>query len=75
MKISYELDLNTFQAWCGAVDTLDRIKEEGKTEELENILDELYPDGMDETDLNDLLWFESDAVYEWLGISEEEEDE
>lgn len=75
MKVFYELDLNTFEAWCGAVDTLDRIREEGKTDELEDILDELYPDGMSETELNDLLWFEPETVYEWLGISEDEEEE
>ena len=34
---------------------------------LENILEELYPDGMTETELNDLLWFDSESVYEWLG--------
>lgn len=73
MKISYDLDLNTFEAWSGAVDTLDRIREEGKTEALEAILEDLYPDGMDETALNDLLWFESDAVFGWLGIKTDEE--
>lgn len=73
MKISYELDLNTFEAWSGAVDTLDRIREEGKTEALETILEDLYPDGMDETALNDLLWFEPDTVFEWLGIKTDEE--
>ena len=73
MKITYELDLNTFNAWSGAVDTLDRIQKEGKCEELENILEDLYPDGMTETQLNDLLWFDSEEVYEWLGIRSEEQ--
>ena len=71
MTISYELDLNSFQAWSGAKDTLDRIQREGKCAELENILEELYPDGMTETELNDLLWFEPETVYEWLGIRSE----
>jgi len=75
MRIYSELDLNRFEAWSGAVETLDRVKEEGKTEELEEMLEENYPDGMSETELNDLLWFESDTVYEWLGISEEEEED
>lgn len=73
MKISYELDLNMFEAWSGAVPTLDRIREEGKTEDLEAILEDLYPDGMDETTLNDLLWFESETVFGWLGIKTDEE--
>ena len=71
MTITYELDLNRFEAWSGAVDTLERIQREGKCAELENVLEELYPDGMTETELNDLLWFDSESVYEWLGIRSE----
>lgn len=71
MTITYELNLNSFKAWSGAVDTLERIQREGKCEELENVLEELYPDGMTETELNDLLWFDSESVYEWLGIRSE----
>ena len=71
MKISYELNLNSFDAWSGAIETLDRIRREGKCEELEVILEELYPDGMDETELNDLLWFDGDTVFEWLGLRTE----
>ena len=73
MTITYELDLNSFEAWSGAKDTLDRIQREGKCAELENILEELYPDGMTETELNDLLWFEPETVYQWLGIKSEEQ--
>ena len=73
MTITYELDLNSFEAWSDAKDTLDRIQREGKCAELENILEELYPDGMTETELNDLLWFDSESVYEWLGIRSEEQ--
>ena len=73
MIITYELDLNSFEAWSGAKDTLDRIQREGKCAELENILEELHPDGMTETELNDLLWFDSESVYEWLGIRSEEQ--
>ena len=71
MTITYELDLNNFEAWSGAKETLERIQREGKCAELENILEELYPDGMTETELNDLLWFDSESVYEWLGIRSE----
>ena len=71
MTITYELDLNSFQAWSGAVDTLKRIQREGKCAELETVLEELYPDGMTETELNDLLWFDSESVYEWIGIRSE----
>lgn len=71
MTITYELDLNRFEAWSDAKETLERIQREGKCAELENVLEELYPDGMTETELNDLLWFDSESVYEWLGIRSE----
>ena len=73
MTITYELDLNRFEAWSGAKDTLDRIQREGKCSLLEQILEDTYPDGMTETELNDLLWFDSESVYEWLGIRSEEQ--
>ena len=71
MKISYELDLSTFKAWSGAVSTLDRIQREGKCEELESILEDIYPDGMTETQLNDLLWFDDEWIFETLGMRTE----
>lgn len=71
MTITYELDLRNFKAWSGAKDTLERIINEGKCDLLEQILEDTYPDGMTETELNDLLWFESDTIYEWLGIRSE----
>lgn len=71
MTITYELDLNSFQAWSGARETLERIQREGKCSLLEQILEDIYPDGMTETELNDLLWFDSESVYEWLAIRSE----
>ena len=78
MKIYKEESLSNFEWWSGAVATADRIWEEQGSEgfdQLEAILEDLYPDGIDETDLNDLLWFDADTVYEWLGIDDEEEED
>ena len=75
MKIYKEESLRNFEWWCGAVATAERIWETRGADgwdELESILEVAYPDGIDETALNDLLWFESDAVFEWLGIDDEE---
>lgn len=71
MKIYSEISIENFKARSGAVSTLDRIIAENKCDELESILEDIYPDGMNETELNDLLWFESDTVFEWLGIRTE----
>lgn len=78
MKIYQEQSLADFKFWSGAVFTADRIYNElgnDGFDQLEEILEEMYPDGIDETELNDLLWFDAETVYEWLGISDEDEDE
>ena len=75
MKIYKEESLCNFEWWGGAVATAEPIWEKRGEEgwgELETILEDVYPDGIDETALNDLLWFEVDTVYEWLGIDDEE---
>lgn len=66
--------LSNFNAWSGAIDTKERIIEEGKENDFDNLIEELYPDGLTETQLNDILWFEEDWIFEMLGISEEEEE-
>ena len=73
MKIYKELSLTNFEPWSGAVDTYNRIYNEDKLDALELLLEELYPDGIEVTQLNDLLWFESEWLLESLGISKEED--
>lgn len=74
MKVTNDgLSLKDFKAWSGAVETQEAIIEAGKDEEFESLIDEIYPDGIDETKLNDILWFEEDWIFESLGMKEEEE--
>ena len=67
--------LLNFDAWSGAVDTKNRIIEEGKSEDFDFLIEELYPEGLSETQLNDILWFEEDWIFENLGINQDDEDE
>ena len=71
MKITSEISLKNFKAWSGAKDTLNKLIELDKCEDLEFILDDLYPDGLTDTQLNDILWFEDEWIYETLGIEEQ----
>ena len=71
MKLYTEISLANFEGWSGAEDTLNRVINAGKVDDLEAILEDMYPEGMDETDLNDLLRFEEDSIYEWLGMRSE----
>ena len=70
MKITSEMSLKNFKAWSGAKDTLNKLIELDKCDELEFILDDLYPNGLTETELNDILWFDDEWIYETLGIEE-----
>lgn len=62
-------------AWSGARDTVEKIEDEGKGDEFVSLIEELYPEGIDRTALNDILWFDDEWVFESLGIKEEEESE
>ena len=76
MKIYKDIDIADFEAWSGGKDTLDAIIEAGKAAELESLLIETEPaDGWDETAVNDVLWFESEWLFEMLGINPDEDEE
>ena len=75
MLIVEERALSEFKAWSGAVETKERIIEAGLEEEFERLIDECYPEGISSTQLNDLLWFDSEWVYEALGMTEEDEED
>lgn len=66
--------LRNFDAWSGAVDTKNTILEHDKEEDFECLIDELYPDGITDTQLNDILWFDSEWVFECLDIRLTDED-
>ena len=72
MKITKEMSLRNFEGWSGAVDTLNTLTDEQK-DALEANLEELCPDRMDETSLNDFLRSENDTIAEWLGFEDWED--
>ena len=66
MKIYSEKSLNDFEFWSGARDTVQYLTSD-EINQVEQNLDDLYPEGMDETDINDFFWFEDNTIAEWLG--------
>lgn len=87
MKIYSETSLCRFEFWSGAIHTAETLTCE-ELDTIERHLETVYPDGMSDTEINDLFWFESDWIAEmlgfedWealendhLGIEEEEEEE
>lgn len=70
MKVYEEISLRDFEFWSGAKENAEELTD-GQLDKVEAILEDLYPDGMDETTINDLFWFDFDTIREWLGIEEE----
>ena len=68
MKIISVIEsITEFEPWSGAV----RIYEEltnPQLEQLDRILEDAYPEGMTDTQFNDILWHDSDWVAELLGF-------
>lgn len=74
VEIKTELtNLKHFDAWSGAKETQELIIDNDKEEEFIQLIEELYPDGLTDTQLNDILWFEIDWIKEQLDIEEQEE--
>lgn len=69
MKFNTEINMEDFPAWSGAIDTLDRIKEEGKIKELEFLMQDIFCNKTPtKSEINDFLWFDDDFIYESLRI-------
>ena len=74
MKIISETSLADFKFWSGAKSNAETLTNE-QLDMVESILEDAYPDGMDETQINDFFWFDFDTIREWLGIKEDDEEE
>ena len=78
--VKKELDFDDIrkEAWC-CDDVLEKIENENKEDDFMYHLEEIFFMNDSEiptmTELNDYIRFESDYIYECLGISEEEQEE
>ena len=83
MTYTVENSLENFPAWSGAVHTLDVLIEKDLCDTVEVCLVDVLGEYPTDTEINDMLWFETDAIAEWCGFSswealengEEEEEE
>ena len=83
MTYTVETSLTDFPAWSGAVHTLDVLIEKDLCDTVEACLIDALGESPTDTAINDMLWFETDAIAEWCGFSswdalengEEEEEE
>ena len=68
-------DMSDYEPWSGAVETYNYLRDNDLLDTLEMYLEDIYPDGITMTQLNDILWFDSDWVYDLLGVNPNEDDE
>ena len=66
MLVYQQINLIDFKPWSGAVNTMEELTT-AEMMILEETLEELYPDGLSETELNDILWFEDEWISEVIG--------
>ena len=74
MKISSYTALPHFEFWSGGADNAKLLTYD-ELVVLDELLEDIYPDGLNETQLNDLLWFDFELVCEWLGLDFDEVNE
>jgi hypothetical protein len=70
MKITTETTLHNFEFWSSAKHNASLLTCD-QLDAIESILNEAYPDGMSDTQLNDLFWHEFNHVLDWLFIDYE----
>ena len=66
MIITTEMSLQDFKFWCGAEDFASKLTSE-EFQQIEWMICELYPDGVTDTQLNDIFWFEQELICDWIG--------
>ena len=69
MTYTIEKSLEQFDAWSGGNDTLKVLIEKGVCDEVEEFIEQSFSNPTD-TDINDFLWFERDAIAEYLGYED-----
>lgn len=71
MKITTEQKLSEFEFWSGAKDRAENLTDE-EFDTIEQYFEDLYPDGMNNTQINDWFWFEFEEIAQWIGTTEDE---
>ena len=67
MTIKTEQSLRNFEFWSGAKSNAAMMTAE-ELDSVENEFETMYPDGMTDTEINDLFWFDFEYVCELIGL-------
>lgn len=67
MIIKTEHSLTDFSFWSGAASRAEQLTAE-QLNDIEEQLEAEYPDGMEDTELNDFFWFGQETLADMLGF-------
>lgn len=74
MKVYKECNgIYDFDFWAGAENTISSICAANKEDEFWDFIEEYFDgyDSISENELNDFVWFESEYIYEHIGLTED----
>lgn len=60
-----------YEPWSGAVINYELLTED-ELELIEEYFEEMYPEGITETEINDFFWFDDEALADILGYDDYE---
>ena len=73
MKITSEINLSDFKFWSGAEDNAELLTNT-QLDEIGNILEDEYPGGINETELNDIFRFDFEYVCSLIDFTPNEDE-
>lgn len=73
MKVINEISFENYETRKSAQGFLNRVCAEGKADLLDDVLTDMYPEGITETELDDILDYENEEVCRWLNMRTEED--
>lgn len=71
MRVISDINLRDFEFWSGAKDFVAKLTDD-ELDTIEYELEDAYPKGMSDTQINDIFWFNRDFICELLGENEED---
>ena len=72
MRYYVEEQLYNFQFWGGAKENANLLTLQ-ELEQIEFELSDIYPEGLEDTQINDIFWFDFDFIAQLLGYEDEED--
>ena len=71
MQVTKEINLVNFEFWAGAKDFAEKLTRK-ELEQIEFNFDDLFHEGMTETQINDIFWFDTEFICELIGETEDD---